>query len=172
VDDGAGTVSLNGVGAFMGLAKVFNGGELTNPADAPESITYDVTMSDEGETMTLLINIGSGYWTFKLVMIDPVSVDADVLPDNFALLQNYPNPFNPTTTIKYGLSDASSVSLTIYDIRGNVIRTMQSGTQPAGWYQLTWNGLDDAGRSVSTGVYLTRLQAGSTTQTIKMLYLK
>ncbi len=63
----AGTVTLNGKGAYLGLAKVYNGGELTTPANAPNSITYNVTLSDNDNRMTLDINIGGGWWRFKLV---------------------------------------------------------------------------------------------------------
>lgn len=63
----AGTVTVYGTGAYLGIPKPYNGGELSNPADAPGSITYDVTFSDGGNTMTLVLNFGPGYWTFKLV---------------------------------------------------------------------------------------------------------
>lgn len=66
-DENAATVTLNGVGAYLGLAKAYNGGELTNPADAPESITYDITLSENNTRMTLDINIGGGWWRFILV---------------------------------------------------------------------------------------------------------
>ncbi len=61
------TVTLNGVGAYLGIPKAFNGGELGNPADAPASITYDLSFSDSGRVMTAILNIGGGFWTFKLV---------------------------------------------------------------------------------------------------------
>jgi len=66
-DAAAGTVTLNGVGAYLGIAKAYNGGELTTPSDAPESITYQITFSDEETVMTLDINIGGGWWRFILV---------------------------------------------------------------------------------------------------------
>lgn len=67
-DTGTGTVTLNGVGAYLGLPKAHNEGELGSPDDAPESITYDITLSDNNNTMTLVIECGSGvFWTFKLV---------------------------------------------------------------------------------------------------------
>ena len=94
------------------------------------------------------------------------------LPTEFTLKQNFPNPFNPSTTLRYGLPEDASVSLVIYDIRGNTVRTMDSGEQAAGWYEHIWNGMNDEGQPVSTGLYLTRLRAGSYTKTIKMLYLK
>jgi hypothetical protein len=67
-DEGASTITLNGVGAYLGLPKAHNEGELSSPEDAPESITYDVTFSDGDNTMTLVIEAGTGvFWTFKLV---------------------------------------------------------------------------------------------------------
>jgi hypothetical protein len=66
-DQAAGTFTLNGKGAYIGLAKVFNGGELTNPANAPNSITYEVTLADDNNSMILDISIGGGWWRFKLV---------------------------------------------------------------------------------------------------------
>jgi hypothetical protein len=66
----AGTVTINGKGAYLGIPKVFNGGELTKPSDAPDSITYNITLSDNDTTMVLDINIGGGWWRFKLVKIE------------------------------------------------------------------------------------------------------
>ncbi len=68
-DEAAGTVTLNGVGAYLGIPKAYNGGELTTPLDAPESIVYDITLSDDNTRMTLDINIGGGWWRFILVKI-------------------------------------------------------------------------------------------------------
>jgi hypothetical protein len=65
-DEGASTVTLNGVGAFLGLAKVFNGGELTAPGDAPESITYMVEFSNDGNRITVDIEISGGWWRYIL----------------------------------------------------------------------------------------------------------
>jgi len=101
-----------------------------------------------------------------------ISENYDATPKQLYLNQNYPNPFNPTTTIQYGLPEDASVSLTIYDIQGNEIITIDNGLRQAGWYHHTWNGLNDNGQPVSTGLYLARLQAGSYSRTIKMVYLK
>ncbi|MCF8370053.1 MAG: hypothetical protein K9H64_00425 [Bacteroidales bacterium] len=66
-NESAGTVTLDGIGAYLGIPKPYNGGELTTPADAPASITYDITLSENDAVMTLDINIGNGWWRFKLV---------------------------------------------------------------------------------------------------------
>jgi predicted outer membrane repeat protein len=98
--------------------------------------------------------------------------NSSALPDELTLDQNYPNPFNPTTTFSYGLPEPSAVSITIYDIRGRIIINIDKESQPAGWYDIQWHGLDRRGMQMSTGVYFARLQAGEYSQTIKMLYLK
>ncbi|MFD2725550.1 hypothetical protein [Hyunsoonleella rubra] len=73
-DAGAGTITLNGRGAFLGLSKVTNGGELASPGDAPESVTYMVTLSDDGNTMELDINFGPGFWSFRLIKDVPPAI--------------------------------------------------------------------------------------------------
>jgi flagellar hook assembly protein FlgD len=110
--------------------------------------------------------------TFKFT-VGYVSIgDIVELPTEYILQQNYPNPFNPSTTLRYGLPENVTASLIVYDIRGNVVKTINSGSQVAGWYEHVWNGLDESGQQVSTGLYLTRLQAGSYSKVIKMLFLK
>jgi len=66
-DEGAGTVTINGKGAYLGIPKAYNGGELTTPDDAPDSITYIIDLQDNGNTMILDIDVGTGWWRFKLV---------------------------------------------------------------------------------------------------------
>lgn len=103
---------------------------------------------------------------------EPVSVSNVSTPTEYQLSQNYPNPFNPTTTISYELPEQSAVSLTVYDIRGQEITTLQNGAKPPGNYEVQWNGLNESGSPVSTGVYFARLQAGDYNKTIKMVLLK
>ena len=111
--------------------------------------------------------------SFTLMVDGVVGIrDRKMIPEEFVLQQNYPNPFNPSTTLRYGLPDDVTVSLVIYDIRGNLVKTFAPQSQVSGWYECTWNGIDDSGQPVSTGLYITKIQAGSFTRTIKMLYLK
>lgn len=93
-------------------------------------------------------------------------------PDEFVVESPYPNPFNPTVHVKYGLPDAGAVKISIYDIRGREVATLVNRTQSAGWYTLDWNGLDDRGRQVSTGLYFIRAQATGITHIRKVVYLK
>jgi len=102
-----------------------------------------------------------------------VSIAEEIaLPTEYMLNQNYPNPFNPSTTIRYGLPEEVNVSLVIYDVRGQVVQTLEAGHQSAGWYDVVWNGQTADGRTISTGIYFARLVAGDYSQVIKMLFLK
>ncbi|MEE4312619.1 MAG: C1 family peptidase [candidate division KSB1 bacterium] len=93
-------------------------------------------------------------------------------PTDLALFQNYPNPFNPVTTISYRLPSESDVDLSIYNLNGQRILTLMNGRQTAGHYTITWNGRDDAGSLMSSGIYLYRLNAGNEIQTRKLTLMK
>ena len=94
------------------------------------------------------------------------------LPTEFRLSQNYPNPFNLQTLIQYQLAEESWVSLRIYNIQGQAVRTLADEQQEVGYYTVPWDGRDDLGVGVATGLYFYRIQAGTYTKTMKMLLLK
>jgi len=98
--------------------------------------------------------------------------DKEIVPAKISLNQNFPNPFNPTTTISYDLPEQSMIKLTVFDIRGQEVTNLNNGIKQPGKYEVQWNGMDQAGNQVSTGVYFCRLETGYFSQTIKMLYLK
>jgi endo-1,4-beta-xylanase len=100
-----------------------------------------------------------------------VSDDVAQIPDEFRLFQNHPNPFNPTTLIRYDLPRLSSVRLTIYNMLGEKIRTVVDATHAAGEHTVVWDAKDDHGMSVSTGVYLYRLETGTSVLTRKMMLM-
>jgi len=105
----------------------------------------------------------------------PVGVEDepdDNLPYRFELSQNYPNPFNPVTTIEYSVPSRTDVTIEIFNMLGQKVRTLVNEAKSTGSYRIDWIGTDDAGRLVSTGVYLYRFQAGDVVQTKKMLLLK
>ena len=81
------------------------------------------------------------------------------LPTEYALHQNYPNPFNPSTKISIDVPVRSDVSLVIYDVLGQTVRTLVREEQPAGAYRVSWDGMNNEGRGVPTGVYFLRLEA-------------
>lgn len=95
-----------------------------------------------------------------------------VVPADYVLEQNYPNPFNPETRINYSIPEAGYVKLSVYDINGLLVNTLQEGNQPAGKYTVIWNGKNSAGDKVGTGVYFYRLQANEFVQVKKMILLK
>ena len=104
-----------------------------------------------------------------------VSVESEVIPDEFSLEQNYPNPFNPITRIKYTLIRSGDVSLTIYNLLGKEVIRLVDGYQPAGEYNISWDAAN-----LASGIYFYRLQALTTSSgqagefvlTRKMVLLK
>ncbi len=94
------------------------------------------------------------------------------LPTEFALEGNYPNPFNPSTTINFALPQTSEVKLMIYNIRGQLVRTLVSGFREAGHHKVVWNGRDKSGVPVASGLYIYRLRAGEFTAVRKMMFAK
>ena len=86
---------------------------------------------------------------------------------NYALFDNYPNPFNPSTTIKYQLPEAGFVTLRVYDILGNEVKSLVSEQKPAGTYEVSFDA-----SSLSSGVYIYKIQAGNFINSKKMILLK
>ncbi len=104
---------------------------------------------------------------------EPTSVDdGPVLPVAFNLEQNYPNPFNPTTEIRYQIAKTGRTTLAIYNLLGKKVRTLVNENVPAGSYSVSWNGTDDAGRQVTSGVYVYRLQSGEFVESRKLVFVK
>jgi hypothetical protein len=99
--------------------------------------------------------------------------DSPETPSQWTLHQNVPNPFNPATTISYDVPEGGgNVTLAVYDVAGRLVITLVSGRHSAGTKQVAWNGRNDRGQQVATGVYFYRLTAGGFTQTRKMLLIK
>jgi hypothetical protein len=93
-------------------------------------------------------------------------------PAEFELTQNYPNPFNPETKIKYALKRTGHVTLNIYNILGEKVKTLLDRDQSAGFYQIDWDGKNDIGKPVSSGIYLYKLEVNGFSEAKKMLLLK
>jgi hypothetical protein len=96
------------------------------------------------------------------------------LPRSFSLSQNYPNPFNPSTTIDYGVPEGEEVlvDLRIYELRGRLIRSLVREEKMPGSYSVHWDGRDEMGRAVGSGVYFYRLEAGKSSLTKKMVVMR
>ncbi len=103
-----------------------------------------------------------------LTVVDPQTAVGDT-PHAFALRSVAPNPFNPLTTLSFSLAEPGQAKVDILDLQGRLVRSLFAGDLPAGERSLVWDGRDNAGRAVSSGAYLARLQAGSQTATRKMI---
>ncbi len=94
------------------------------------------------------------------------------VPNNFELEQNYPNPFNPTTYIHYAIARTADVSLQIFDINGREVKTLVNENRTTGKYTARWDGTDQAGKSVASGIYFYRLKSNEVTITKRMVLLR
>jgi hypothetical protein len=94
------------------------------------------------------------------------------LPNEYKLLNNYPNPFNPSTKIAFDIPQSELVTLKVYNINGELIRNIMEENLPAGRFESVWNGKDNNGREVSSGVYIYRLTAGKFNKSARMILMK
>ncbi|MEA3288205.1 MAG: carboxypeptidase regulatory-like domain-containing protein [Candidatus Marinimicrobia bacterium] len=155
----------------------------TNPefTNATLTQTLDIMFADGdvsvGQTYYYMVaavdangNIGEGT---NVISTSIVSIDdAELLPTAFGLTQNYPNPFNPTTTIEFALPQAAHVSLEIYNLLGQRVRTLVSGYMQAGYINTSWDGLNQNGQELSSGTYIYRLKTADLSFTKKMVLMK
>ena len=112
-----------------------------------------------------------------LVILQRLALDADdaatdIIPSIVTLRQNSPNPFNPSTRIDFYLPRASEAGVVVYDIRGNKVRTFDPQYLPAGAHSVIWNGENQSGARVASGIYIYRLTADGLSKTRKMILLK
>jgi len=103
---------------------------------------------------------------------DMLGIDGENLPTEFALHNNYPNPFNPVTNILYDIPEVSDVTLEIFNVMGQRVRTLVEGSHEPGRYQITWNATNDFGQGLSSGMYIYRIQAGDFVSVKKLVLMK
>ena len=141
---------------------------------------YESSKSMESELRSM--NIGNGrlqaqygdagasypFFEFKVTAEDM----GCIIPPEFSLRQNYPNPFNPSTTISFSLHEASKVRLDIYNVKGQLVKTLVNGDEPAGMHSVVWGGKDSNDAAVASGVYFYRVSTPQATQTKRMLLMK
>ncbi|MHB9028901.1 MAG: FlgD immunoglobulin-like domain containing protein [Candidatus Latescibacterota bacterium] len=109
----------------------------------------------------------------KVTFLGPTSVGVEnESPQSFTLHQNTPNPFNPSTMICFDLAKSSPVRLVVYSISGQKVRELVSGQMSAGKHSVIWDGKDEHGKAVSSGIYIARLRAEKQVASIKMLLLR
>lgn len=160
--------------AFSGRNSVFYGATM-----------YDVTNDGKEDIVIhlddIITNVGMRLFTFIYKADFSVDVnEPEPLPEEFRIYQNYPNPFNPETNIRFALPNTSVVSIKVYDILGKEIKQIINETRQSGGYELTWNGTDNSGNKVPSGVYFITMfavpessgEANSFQKTIKAVLIK
>lgn len=152
-----------------------NSGSLASGESDEINISFD-THDLEPELYTCNIVVSqeeNGYVNIPVELtVNPTFAEENQLPQAPVLFDNYPNPFNPSTTISYQLTGDSYVSLSIYNIRGQLVKTLVNDTGTPGNYSVVWSGKDDNDQSVNSGIYFSRLVVGDQTSVKKMLLLK
>lgn len=147
------------------------------PAEWTE-YTYDLSAYNNQDVYIAIRCVSDDAFVFY---VDHVSVhsgditdnDDEVAPVLTTVLQgNHPNPFNPTTTIRYSVKEAAPVSIEIYNLRGQRVKRLVNEIKAAGQHNAVWNGTDDAGRVVSSGVYFYKMNTGKYNATKKMIMIK
>jgi hypothetical protein len=145
------------------------------PAGTYEIEATAAGYSDANFSAEVVVGEGQDAEDVNLTMIEDnitdVGSDDGSLPSRFSLSQNYPNPFNPETTIKYQLAQTSEVALKIFNILGQQVRTLVNKQQVAGTYSVQWDGNDDVGRQVASGIYVFQISAGDAFRTSKRMLL-
>ena len=114
-------------------------------------------------------------WCDNIYIIDiktGVTSENGSIPVEYSLCQNFPNPFNPETTLRFQLPKAGRVKLTVFDIRGSIIRILSDGMIEAGHHELKWDGKDEHGSPAASGVYFVRMEAGDFIEHRKMILMR
>jgi PKD repeat protein len=146
----------------------------------PEAASYDATQTGRyyvkvvgynGATSSYTLTITSGGAGFLNTGKEKDDFVVST-PKAFGLGQNFPNPFNPTTTIPFDIESGCDVTLKIYNMQGQLIRTLVEGFKEAGTYNVLWDGNDERGRDVGTGSYIYNIVAGEHTSTKRMILMK
>jgi hypothetical protein len=136
----------------------------------PGTLVYETTYYWQVVCRNTLGETSGNIWHFT-TEIESGS-DDPLLPAITELTGNYPNPFNPSTTIEFSLAVPSYVAVDILNIKGNIVNTLVKSDLNAGYYGFVWNGIDQIGNPLPSGVYFYRLKTNDFNQTKKMLLLK
>jgi len=146
--------------------------EMNSPVKgARKLVLSDIT---DGKSIQQVMD-GAGSFMIKSENVKNVVIrlsEGVNIPATFALSQNYPNPFNPVTHFTVALPKATEVEVAVYDILGRKIASLLNGNQPAGQYTLEWNGRDDNGMAVTTGMYFLRVSSDEFNAARKVMLMK
>ncbi len=111
-------------------------------------------------------------WLGFVPSVDAIEMVDGIVPQRFSLEQNYPNPFNPSTVITFNLAKKTDVELNVYSVTGQKVRSLVKGNQKAGQYTVTWNGRNDVGQKVASGLYFYKIEADDFVASKKMILIK
>lgn len=166
-------LAVNGAGT----AAITYDGQLLGAVDFDGSGTVDVPLNVDGSHLTTVEVTITGvnmvpYSGMVAITTGATAVGDSQLPGLPVLHGNYPNPFNPSTRIVFELPISVEVQLSVYDIRGRLVRNLVRGELAAGRHEISWQGRDGQGRAAPSGVYLYRLDNGATSQTGRMVLSK
>ena len=155
--------------------RTINGGGTIYSSSTTYKLCGSIAQSMAGKSSGAIGYSYAGFWNPWVVEMTPVEweeEDLTQIPKEFDLRQNYPNPFNPTTVIQYALPKASQVKIQIYNILGQRVRDLVDERQEPGYKTAEWDGKDDNGTEVSSGIYFYRIVAGDFVKCKKMTLLK
>ncbi|UCF04511.1 MAG: T9SS type A sorting domain-containing protein, partial [bacterium] len=110
------------------------------------------------------------YWFENVTNID--ITDVDETPKAYSLAQKFPNPFNTNTTIKFNMREKGHVTVRVYNVAGQLVRTLVNEVRDAGPHSIDWKGRNDSGKSVASGVYFYKMDTKNFVQTRKMVLLR
>jgi len=133
--------------------------------------SIDPSAEDEFTFKTLTPFTSNDIFEFPFTT-SAIRENSSYIPNEFIVKQNYPNPFNPSTTIEFSIPKLADVELNIYNVLGQRIRTTRMNNKQAGNYRVIWNGTNDLGAKVSTGIYFYKIDAGKYSNIKKMVFLK
>jgi len=143
-------------------------GKVTTPTAAVQNSM--VTFEDNNDTTRKYSTLTDSLGNYRIDMTTTAIKPQNNIPTKFDLAQNYPNPFSSSTAIPYALKKHSKVYVTIYDLLGREVRKIDAGVQPVGSHRILWDGCNNFGQRVATGIYLYRLEAGGESKVRKMIY--
>jgi hypothetical protein len=139
----------------------------------PENLSYTNTTLQTAGTDGLPLGDLNWYPSQHQQYLTDVKVDKGAkVPTTFSLSNAYPNPFNPTTNIQFNIAKSENIKLVVFNILGQQVKTLVNGEMKAGSYTATWNGKDEFGNSVASGIYFYRLESQSFNTTKKMILMK
>ena len=168
------TFHSNRVSGDFDIWTIDNKGNFALLSGLADNGDYDPSYSKNGK------NVAYAGFTNSVVLASQNAVEnglelsaiTSTNPTEFTLEQNYPNPFNPTTVIRFTLPEAASVTLRVYNMSGQLVRTLVSGSLDAGQQSIQWDGNDSNNNKVASGMYLYQITAGSFMQSRKMILMK